>query len=113
MSLDSIISNILKNIPARRGRLFEQYYASTGKDGKERKTGPYFVLTRSVNGKTMSERVKREDAPQVKEELARGETLAGLIEKLWDAAEAAAKSGRKKNSSAKSKVPHQHSSQKQ
>ena len=107
MSLDSIISNILKAMPARRGRLFEQYYTGTGKDGKERRSGPYYVLTRSVGGKTMSERIKREDAPQVREELARGETLAGLIEKLWEVAEGAAKAGRKKNSSAKSKAPRQ------
>ena len=110
MSLDTIISNILNAIPARRGRLFEQYYTSTGKDGKARKIGPYFVLTRSVSGKTMSERIKREDAPQVREELARGKTLAGLIEKLWEVAEDSAKSGRTKKSSVKLKPLRPHSS---
>jgi len=72
MSLESIFGNILKAIPARRGRLFEQYYTRTGSDGTERRIGPYYVLTRSVDGKTVSERVRREDAPRVREELARG-----------------------------------------
>ncbi len=114
MSLDSIFASILKAIPARRGRLFEQYYTRTASDGTERRIGPYYVLTRSVNGKTVSERVRREDAPRVREELARGETLAGLVEKLWEAAEGAAGSGRvkKKNSSAGSKAPRPHSSRK-
>jgi hypothetical protein len=112
MNLESIVSNILKTIPARRGQLFEQYFTRMGKDGKEKKVGPYFVLTRSVNGKTMSERIKREDAPQVREELARGRTLASLIEKLWEMAEESTKGGRKKNSSAKSKEPHRNLSQK-
>lgn len=113
MSLDSIFAGMLKAIPARRGRLFEQYYTRTGSDGKARRIGPYYVLTRSVNGKTVSERVRRKDAPRVREELARGEQLAGLVEKLWEAAEGAAGSGRvKKNSSARSKAPRPHSSRK-
>lgn len=75
-----------KAIPARRGRLFEQDYTRTGSDGAERRIGPYYVLTRSVNGKTVSGRVRRQDAPRVREELARGETLAGLVEKPWEEA---------------------------
>ena len=113
MSLEGIFGNILKAIPARRGRLFEQYYTRTGSDGAERRIGPYYVLTRSVGGKTVSERVRREDAPRVRAELARGETLAGRVEKLWEAAEGSAGAGRtKKNSSARSKALRPHSSRK-
>ena len=113
MNLESIFANMMKAVPARRGRLFEQYYTRTGSDGTERRIGPYYVLTRSVNGKTVSERVRREDAPRVREDLARGETLAGLVEKLWAAAEGTAGAGRvKKNSSARSKALRPHSSRK-
>jgi len=113
MSLEAIFGNILKALPARRGRLFEQYFTRTGSDGKQRRVGPYYVLTRSVNGKTVSERVRREDAAQVREELARGEALAGLVEKLWEAAEGAAGAGSaKKNSSASSRGRRQPSSRK-
>ena len=106
MSLENIFANMMKAVPARRGRLFEQYYTRTGSDGTERRTGPYYVLTRSVNGRTVSERVRREDAPRVRDELARGEKLAGLVEKLWEAAEGAAGAGRaKKNAAARSKAP--------
>jgi len=106
MSLEGIFANILKVIPARRGRLFEQYYTRRGSDGAKRKVGPYYVLTRSVNGKTLSKRIRREDTPRVRDELARGEKLAGLVEKLWEAAEGAAGAGRaKKNAAARSKAP--------
>ena len=52
--------------------------------------GPYYVLTRCVKGKTVSERVKAADAPRVQAEIDRGETLSALVEKIWEMAEGVA-----------------------
>jgi hypothetical protein len=99
MELPQIFAEIAASIPARRGRLFEQYSTRTAADGTVRRTGPYYVLTRSVNGRTVSERVKAEDAPRVREEIERGARLAALFERIWEMAECAARQARdpKKN----------------
>ncbi|HPA06725.1 MAG TPA: hypothetical protein PLB67_20045 [Candidatus Hydrogenedentes bacterium] len=94
MELPQIFAEIAASIPARRGRLFEQYSTRTAADGTVRRTGPYYVLTRSVNGRTVSERVKAEDAPRVREEIERGARLAALFEKIWEMAECAARQAR-------------------
>ena len=77
MQLPQLFAEIAASLPARRGRLFKQYFTRTAADGSPRRTGPYYVLTRSVNGKTVSERVRAEDAPRVQAEVARGKRLAG------------------------------------
>lgn len=94
MELPQIFAEIAASIPARRGRLFEQYSTRTAADGTVRRTGPYYVLTRSVNGRTVSERVKAEDAPRVREEIERGARLAALFEKIWEMAEGAVRQAR-------------------
>ena len=94
MELPQIFAEIAASIPARRGRLFEQYSTRTAADGTVRRTGPYYVLTRSVNGRTVSERVKAEDAPRVREEIERGARLAALFERIWEMSECAARQAR-------------------
>ena len=61
--------------------------------------GPYYVWTLCENGKMVSSRVSREDAPRVREEIAQGKVLNGLIEQLWKLSEElaqAAERGKKK-----------------
>lgn len=87
MQLHQILTEMLACFPARRGKLFEQYVERTASDGTVKRMGPYYVLTRSVNGKTVSERIKATDAPRVQLELNRGENLSKLMEKIWEQAE--------------------------
>lgn len=87
MQLDQILTEILTCLPARRGKLFEQYFNRTSADGTVSQMGPYYVLTRSANGKTVSKRIKTKDAPRVRAELERGEKLSELVENIWKMAE--------------------------
>ena len=90
MQLPQIFAEIAACIPARRGRLFKQYFPRTAADGTTRQMGPYYVLTRCVKGKTVSERVKAADAPGVQAQIDRGEKLSALFEKIWGVAEGVA-----------------------
>ena len=63
------------------------YLERPGADGKTRHYGPYYVWTRCEEGKMVSSRVRREDAPRVREEIARGKVLDNLIGQLWKLAE--------------------------
>jgi len=90
MQLPQILAGITGCLPARRGKLFKQYYPRVDASGTTQQMGPYYVLTRSVNGKTVSRRISREDAPRVQAEIDRGEALSALVEKLWEVAESAA-----------------------
>jgi len=91
MQLHQILAEIAGCLPARRGKLFKQYYARADASGAVRQMGPYYVLTRSVMGKTVSERVRPTDVPRVQAEIARGEALSALVERIWELAESAAK----------------------
>ncbi len=91
MQLHQILAEIAGCIPARRGKLFKQYYARANASGAMRQMGPYYVLTRSVMGKTVSERVRPPDVPRVQAEIERGEALSALVERIWELAESAAK----------------------
>ena len=106
MQLPQIFAEIAACIPARRGKLFKQYFPRTAADGTTRQMGPYYVLTRSVKGKTVSERIRAADAPRVQAEIDRGETLSALIEKIWEMAESVAQQAddpKKKRRSVKSR----------
>lgn len=87
MKLSELFAAVAATLPARRGHLSEQHCERTGADGRIRRFGPYYVWTRCEAGRMVSERVAREDAPRVREEIARGRTLAGLIGRLWQQAE--------------------------
>lgn len=87
MHLNKIFTAVAATLPARRGHLYEQYYEREGADGKSRRYGPYYVWTRCKDGKMVSERVSREEAPRVREEIARGKRLEDLVAQLWKLAE--------------------------
>lgn len=88
-------------LPARRGNLYEQYFEHEGAKGKVRRNGPYYVWTRCEAGRMVSDRVAREEVSRVREEIARGKRLEGLIGQLWKLAEELARDAgdaKKKNS---------------
>ena len=103
MKLGEFFSGVAETLPARRGNLYEQFYHRQGKDGNVRRYGPYYVWTRCVEGKMVSERVPKEDVARVREEIARGKVLDDLLGKLWTLSEnLARKSGGKKKKSNRS-----------
>jgi hypothetical protein len=104
MTLSEFFTAVQTLVPARRGNLYEQHFERAGADGKTRRYGPYYVWTRCEEGKMVSSRVSREDAPRVREEIARGKLLDGLINQLWKLAEDLARDagGSKKKRASKS-----------
>jgi hypothetical protein len=87
MTLSEFFTAVQAALPARRGNLYEQYLQREGADGQMRRNGPYYVWTRCEGGKMVSDRVARDDVPRVREEIARGKLLDGLIDRLWELAE--------------------------
>jgi hypothetical protein len=87
MTLSEFFTAVQSVLPARRGNLYEQYFERVGTNGKLRRNGPYYVWTRCEGGRMVSSRVAREEAPRVREEIARGKRLEELIGQLWKLAE--------------------------
>jgi len=87
MKLNEFFTSVQAALPARRGNLYGQYFEREGADGQPRRYGPYYVWTRCEGGKMVSERVTQEDAPRVRDEIARGKVLDRLIGQLWKVAE--------------------------
>ena len=75
---------------ARRGQLSEQYYERKAADGSVRRTGPYYVWQRWVNGSKQSVRVPAETIEQVKADLERGHQVQDLFDELFALMEQAA-----------------------
>lgn len=101
MILSDFFTSVQTVLPARRGNLYEQYFERKGAHGKLRRYGPYYVWTRCEGGKMVSSRIARDDAPRVREEIARGKQLDRLIGELWKLAEDMARDAgdaKKKNS---------------
>ena len=115
MNVSECFTAIAATLPARRGNLYEQYFEREGADGKIRRFGPYYVWTRCEDGKMVSERVSREDAPLVREQIAKGKLLDSLLHQLWQLAENMARDAgdTKKKSSKKSMGRRPSSSRKQ
>ena len=90
MNQSEVLRELGKIGAARRGQLSEQWYEVKGKNGESRRTGPYYVLARCIEGKKTFARVPREDAVRVKDELERGKAAAALISAFWANAEALA-----------------------
>jgi len=91
MKLSEIFHDMMTCFPARRGSVHEQFNKRINSHGEEVTTGPYYVYTCSVNGKTDSKRISREDYPRVKEECERGRKLASLMKQIWQLAESGTK----------------------
>lgn len=78
--------------PMRRGSLGERFIRC----GKERcacardeqaRHGPYFSLTRNVDGRTQSRRLTAKQAERAREQLAAGRRFREQVEALWQACE--------------------------
>lgn len=80
---------------ARRGQISEQWFESKNLGGKVRRTGPYYVWQRFVEGRKISVRIPREDAPRAMEELRRGKEAVELIGQFWANAESVAEALKK------------------
>jgi hypothetical protein len=90
MEQSDVLAKLGKIGGARRGQLSEQWYEAKKKDGEIRKTGPYYVLARCVDGKKTFTRVPRDEVGRVKEQLVRGKEATALISEFWANAEALA-----------------------
>ena len=88
-----IIGKLAAIGPARRGQLTEQSYTVTGKDGKPRKQGPYYVLTWSDGGEKRTKRIPASEVERVREELRAGQEIDELILSYRRAKEAEADAG--------------------
>jgi hypothetical protein len=90
---------------ARRGQLSKQYYKRKGKDGKVRRSGPYYVWQRWVNGKKHSIRIPSSSVAQVQADLERGREVQDIFNELWGVMEQIAidqdKDSKKKSKSSK------------
>jgi hypothetical protein len=110
MTLSEFFTAVEAALPARRGNLYEQYLEREGSDGQRRRNGPYYVWTRCEGGRMVSDRVAREDVPRVREEIAKGKLLNGLIGQLWKLAEDLARNAgdakKKRSSSSTGRRPH-------
>ena len=93
-------SEILGDLAAlgtlRRGQLTEQTYSVKGRDGEAHRQGPYYVLTWSDGGEKRTRRVPAGEAPDVREEIARGKEAQALVREYFRAKEAEADAPSKK-----------------
>jgi len=109
MTLMDFFTAVQAALPARRGNLYEQHLRKKGANGMTKRFGPYYVWTRCEQGRMVSERVPREDVPRVREEIARGKALDGLLGQLWKLAEDLARSAgdvkKKRSSRSKGQPP--------
>ncbi len=90
MTVDKILERLAAIGPARRGQITEQWYDKTGRNGKKKRQGPYYVWTRYDDGKKITERVPAAEIDRAKDELARGEEIGGLFLEFFRAKEAEA-----------------------
>ena len=95
MEQSEVLRELAKIGAARRGQISEQWYEAEGKDGKPRRTGPYYVWARCMDGRKCFVRIPREEADRAKAELERGKVAAELIGQFWVNAEAAAEAQKK------------------
>lgn len=68
---------------ARRGQLSEQYYERTDRNGKVRRSGPYYVWQRWVRGQKQSVRVPLSALARVGTDLQRGREVQEIFNELW------------------------------
>jgi hypothetical protein len=86
----SALNKLMAIGTARRGQLSEQYYERKAADGTVRRTGPYYVWQRWVNGRKQSVRVPGETIEQVKLDLEQGRQVQSIFDELFALMELAA-----------------------
>lgn len=86
----AVLDKLMAIGTARRGQLSEQYYERKAADGTVRRTGPYYVWQRWVNGRKQSVRVSPETIDHVKADLERGRQVQDIFDELFILMEQAA-----------------------
>lgn len=81
---EGVVKRMLELTSMRRGTLNEQYVRRREEGAV---LGPYYVLSRKQDGRTVSVRVRREEAEQVREDLARHERFTALCREFAEATE--------------------------
>lgn len=81
---------------ARRGQISEQWYRVKGKDGQERRQGPYYVWTWCEQGRKHTARIPARDIEKARAEIQKGKDVERLVNEFWRNAEAAAQGAEKK-----------------
>jgi hypothetical protein len=95
MKQSEVLRELAKIGAARRGQITEQWYESKGKDGQTRRTGPYYVWARCLDGRKLFVRIPRAEAERAKAELHTGQLAAKLMGQFRANAEAAAEAQKK------------------
>jgi hypothetical protein len=87
-----LVEQLSQARPLRRGSLGERYI-KCGKPNcacatsEEARHGPYFSLTRVVDGQTRSRRLTAQQAERVREQLIAGQQFRRQVEAYWQASE--------------------------
>ena len=98
MTSGEILGAMAKVGAARRGQITEQWYKVEGKDGRERKQGPYFVWTWYDQGKKHTARIPAKEIEKARSEIENGKRVEELMNKFWRHLEASAVKVEKKRS---------------
>lgn len=96
MTTREILDALAKVGAARRGQITEQWYTLKGRDGTERKQGPYYVWTWSDQGQKHTARIPAKYIERARAEIKKGKDVEQLINEFWRNAEAAATGAQKK-----------------
>lgn len=83
----SILSEIARLGPMRKGSITQQYFKTKSKDGSTGQRGPYPLYTRKKQGKTVSKRVAKRELPHYEEQIRRYRQFEDLIGQLVEVAE--------------------------
>ncbi len=89
--LTEVLEQMSQITRIRRGKLTEQYNRKKDEKGTERQWGPYYTLQAWIDGKNRSERVRRDDVDQVREDMQNYEQFCTLSERYVQIAENVAK----------------------
>lgn len=87
MTFAELTAEIIGNLPAKRGNVYQTTIRKKRPDGTVRENGPYFIWTRCEGGKMKSSYVSAGDVPRYRREIESGRRLDKLIEELWKLAE--------------------------
>ncbi len=97
MTTREILDALAKVGSARRGQISEQWYTVKGKDGLERRQGPYYVWTWCEQGCKHTARIPACDIEKARTEIDKGKDAQRLINEFWRNAEATALRTEKKS----------------
>lgn len=98
-----ILQQIEELKPMRKGSVTQQYFLASGKDGGQRRRGPYPLYTCKKKGKTVSKRIRPELRPVYEQQIAQFRRFEELVAEFAEVGERladldAARSGEKKGS---------------